>query len=115
MEEIKLNRVRICGFKSIKSSEVTLQNINVLIGPNGSGKSNFVSANKQIILSTQSTELLDYFNADDIIVTEMTENGSKYTRLSQDRLKEWLKEYSISAIWKKNVFGGQPFIGNGVL
>ncbi len=60
-----------------------------------------VSANKQIILSTQSTELLDYFNADDIIVTEMTENGSKYTRLSQDRLKEWLKEYSISAIWKR--------------
>ena len=66
------------------------------------------SAKKQLIISTQSAELLDNFSADNVIVTEMTEKGSVYTRLSQDKLKDWLEEYSISAIWKKNIFGGQP-------
>lgn len=44
VEEIKLNRVKICGFKSIKDCSVDLHDINILIGPNGSGKSNFISA-----------------------------------------------------------------------
>ncbi len=44
VEEIKLNRVKICGFKSIKDYSVDLHDINILIGPNGSGKSNFISA-----------------------------------------------------------------------
>lgn len=66
------------------------------------------SVKKQLIISTQSAELLDNFSADDVLVTEMTENGSVYTRLSQDDLKDWLEDYSISAIWKKNIFGGQP-------
>lgn len=67
-----------------------------------------VSADKQLIISTQSAELLDNFDADDIIVAGLTSDGSEYSRLSSDKLKDWLDEYTLSAVWKKNVFGGQP-------
>ncbi|WII09712.1 AAA family ATPase [Methanomassiliicoccales archaeon LGM-DZ1] len=67
-----------------------------------------ISADKQVIISTQSAELLDYFDADDIIVAELTSDGSKYTRLSSDKLRDWMDDYTLSAMWKKNIFGGQP-------
>lgn len=66
------------------------------------------SSEKQIIISTQSADLLDYFEADDIIVSELTSSGSTYTQLSADALRGWLDEYALSAIWKKNIIGGQP-------
>jgi predicted ATPase len=37
-----LERIKIEGFKSIRSAEVELRPLNVLIGANGSGKSNFI-------------------------------------------------------------------------
>ena len=66
------------------------------------------SIDKQLIISTQSTELLDNFDADDIIVAGLTSDGSEYSRLSSEKLRDWLDEYTLSAVWKKNVFGGQP-------
>jgi predicted ATPase len=38
-----LNHIKIEGFKSIKSLDLELGSLNVLIGANGSGKSNFIS------------------------------------------------------------------------
>ena len=67
-----------------------------------------ISADKQLIISTQSAELLDYFDADDIIVAELTSDGSKYTRLSSDKLRDWMDDCTLSDMWKKNIFGGQP-------
>ena len=66
------------------------------------------SMRTQMIISTQSTELLDYFDADDVIVAEMSDSGSDYRRLSSKELESWLEDYSLSAVWKKNIFGGQP-------
>ena len=40
----QLTKVRIQGFKSIKSQEISFNRVNVLIGSNGAGKSNFISA-----------------------------------------------------------------------
>lgn len=40
---VRLDRLKIQGFKSIKRLDLSLEDINVLIGPNGSGKSNFIS------------------------------------------------------------------------
>jgi predicted ATPase len=39
----RLTKLRIEGFKSIRSAEIELQPLNVLIGANGAGKSNLVS------------------------------------------------------------------------
>ena len=38
-----ISKIRLSGFKSIKSTEMNFNNLNVLIGANGSGKSNFIS------------------------------------------------------------------------
>ncbi|MBN1593202.1 MAG: AAA family ATPase [Candidatus Coatesbacteria bacterium] len=40
---MKLDKIKISGFKSIREQEIELSNLNVLIGANGAGKSNFVS------------------------------------------------------------------------
>jgi predicted ATPase len=39
----RLNRLRIDGFKSIRTTDIELKSLNLLIGPNGVGKSNFIS------------------------------------------------------------------------
>jgi len=40
---MKLDSVKITGFKSIKDADIKLGNLNVLIGANGAGKTNFIS------------------------------------------------------------------------
>jgi len=67
------------------------------------------AVNKQIVLATQSIELLDNFNVDDIIVVDETENGSDFRRLNIDHLKLWIEnEYTLGELWNKNILGGRP-------
>lgn len=68
------------------------------------------SLHAQIIVSTQSTLLIDEFPADCITVIEHNEDSGYTTakRLAEEQLKEWLMDYSISELWTKNVIGGQP-------
>lgn len=68
-----------------------------------------VSHKSQIIISTQSVNLVDNFNAEDILVVDMKEHASYFHRLSSDDLSVWLEQYSIGEIWEKNLIGGQPF------
>nr|WP_317199668.1 AAA family ATPase [uncultured Psychrobacter sp.] len=42
MNHNQLSSLSITGFKSIKSCNIEMTNLNVLIGANGSGKSNFI-------------------------------------------------------------------------
>ena len=67
------------------------------------------SLKSQIIVSTQSVNLVDNFSADDIIVVDMKENASWFHRLDREKLKVWLEEYSVGDIWEKNLIGGQPY------
>jgi predicted ATPase len=62
----------------------------------------------QIILATQSTNLIDYFEPEDIIVVERRERESLFRRLDTERLHEWLEDYSLSELLQKNVIGGTP-------
>ena len=63
---------------------------------------------KQIILATQSAELLDHFGPEDVIVVDRTKNGSEFKRLDEKRLAAWLEdEYSLGELWNKNLFGGR--------
>jgi len=67
------------------------------------------AVHKQIIFATQSIELLDNFEVEDIIVVENTENGSEFKRLNVENLKLWLdNDYTLGELWNKNVFGGRP-------
>lgn len=66
------------------------------------------SGNTQIIVSTQSAQLLNEFAPEDIIVVERTEEGSTFERLKSEKLSEWLEEYTLGDLWQKNVLGGSP-------
>ncbi len=62
----------------------------------------------QVILATQSPALLDEFEPEDVVVVDRDSQESKFGRLGSDQLDSWLKEYSFSEAWEKNVFGGGP-------
>ncbi|HOX36645.1 MAG TPA: AAA family ATPase [Candidatus Brocadiia bacterium] len=66
------------------------------------------SLNTQVIVATQSAALVDYFDPEDIVVVEREGRESLFTRLNPDALGDWLKEYSLSELWEKNVIGGRP-------
>ena len=62
----------------------------------------------QIIVSTQSINLVDQFTADDVIVVERANNQTVFKRQSEEALAEWREEYSLGELWSKNVLGGTP-------
>lgn len=64
------------------------------------------SIEKQVIISTQSVELLNQFTSENLIVVDREKNQSIFHRLSREELKEWLEEYSLDELWQKNIFGG---------
>ena len=68
------------------------------------------SQNTQVLLATQSTRLVDEFPADKIVVVERNDQtqASEFRRLDSEQLQEWLERYSLSELWEKNIFGGQP-------
>ena len=68
----------------------------------------YASRFSQIIVATQSSEMLDFFEPDEILITERSEQQTIFKRLDPHKLNEWRKEYSMSELWKKNVIGGGP-------
>ena len=66
------------------------------------------SENRQLIISTQSVELVNQFEPNDIIVVNQNEGVSTFERLDNESLEGWLEEYTLGEFWKKNVFGGRP-------
>ena len=66
------------------------------------------SSRSQIIISTQSVNLVNEFEAEDIIVVDRNEGESVFNRLDPDQLENWLNTYSLGDIWEKNVIGGAP-------
>lgn len=63
---------------------------------------------KQIILATQSVNLVNCFEPEDILVVDRADNQTVFNRLDSKELSDWLSEYSIGDIWEKNIIGGQP-------
>ena len=67
-----------------------------------------LSDERQIIVSTQSVELLNEFDVEDVIVVDRGENGSEFKRLNEEELEVWLEEdYALGDLWKKNLLGGR--------
>ena len=67
-----------------------------------------VSRTRQVILSTQSSPLLDHFEPEDVLVAERVNGGTTLTRLSSEKLASWLEDYSLGQLWEKNELGGRP-------
>jgi predicted ATPase len=62
----------------------------------------------QVIISTQSAQLLNEFSPEDVVVVDRRQGESLFHRLNPDELSEWLTEYSLGELWQKNLLGGRP-------
>lgn len=63
----------------------------------------------QVIISTQSIDLINYFAPENIIVADFKNAQSSFKRLSTEKLHQWIDEYTLGEMWEKNLFGGQPY------
>lgn len=66
------------------------------------------SVQTQVILSTQSSLLLDHFEPEDVLVAERIDGGTTFRRLDTESLAAWLEDYSLGQLWEKNELGGRP-------
>ncbi len=68
------------------------------------------SIHSQIIIATQSKDLVDYFDVNNVSVIEMDAESQCTTinKLDEHELKLWLDRYTISELWDKNIIGGRP-------
>jgi predicted ATPase len=69
------------------------------------------SVTTQVIVSTQSSLLLDHFEPEDVLVADRVDGGTQLTRLDSTELAKWLEDYSLGQLWEKNEFGGRPVPG----
>jgi predicted ATPase len=69
------------------------------------------STKTQVILSTQSPLLLDYFDPEDVIVADLIDGKTQLSRLNSESLEKWLDQYSLGQLWEKNEIGGRPRAG----
>lgn len=64
---------------------------------------------KQVIVSTQSVELLNNFQPEDVVVAQRENDASVFKRLDAEELVDWLNDdYSLGELWKRNILGGRP-------
>lgn len=62
----------------------------------------------QVIVSTQSVNLVDNFEPEDIITVDRKDDQSVFRRLDSEELRDWLEDYTLGELWNKNVIGARP-------
>ena len=66
------------------------------------------SQTNQVIVSTQSVELVDEFSPEDVVIAEDEGEGTVLKHLDEEALRTWLDEdYSLGHLWMKNVLKGR--------
>ncbi len=63
----------------------------------------------QVIISTQSIDMVNQFQPEDVLVCNYKDSQSQYRRLNSAELEQWIEDYTIGEMWEKNIFGGQPY------
>lgn len=66
------------------------------------------STRSQVIVSTQSVNLVNEFEPTDIIVVDRKDGASTFERLDPHQYEKWLDDYSMGELWEKNIIGGRP-------
>ncbi len=62
----------------------------------------------RVIVATQSPTLVDYFEPEDVVVVDLVDGATEFTRLAPAELGAWLDDFSLGQLWEKNHFGGRP-------
>lgn len=71
------------------------------------------STKTQLIISTQSVNLIDNFIPEDVITVDRSEaeNQSVFNRLNSEELQVWLEDYKLGDLWQQNIINSaQPFM-----
>ena len=63
---------------------------------------------RQVIVSTQSVDLISELDPADIVVVNRRNGESVFERLDPNRLRDWLEDYALGELWKMNILGGRP-------
>lgn len=66
------------------------------------------SSETQVIVATQSSLLLDHFEPEQVLVADLIDGATQFTRLESAKLESWLEDYSLGQLWEKNELGGRP-------
>ena len=66
------------------------------------------SQSRQLIVSTQSADLVNELDPEDVVVVSRRDGESMFERLDPDRLQDWLEDYALGDLWKMNILGGRP-------
>lgn len=68
------------------------------------------SIHAQVIIATQSKDLVDHFDIGNISVVEMNKEtqATSVTHLGEEEYHLWLQNYTVSELWDKNIIGGRP-------
>lgn len=66
------------------------------------------SENRQLIVATQSVELVNALKPEHIVVVNQQAGVSTFARLLPEELTDWLEEYALGELWKMNILGGRP-------
>lgn len=67
-----------------------------------------VAEDKQLIVSTQSVELINELTPDDVVVVDQEHGASSFKRLTEPDLSDWLQDYALGELWQRNILGGRP-------
>lgn len=64
--------------------------------------------NCQIIIASQSADLISNFEATEIITVDKKDGASIFSHLNEKELSKWLEDYSLGELWSKSIINGQP-------
>jgi predicted ATPase len=63
----------------------------------------------QVILATQSADLISHFKPEDIITVDQENGETCFKRLSSEELSIWLEDYTVDELWRRSIIAtGQP-------
>ena len=68
-----------------------------------------LSQEKQVIVATQSPQMVDQFELDEIFVFDLKDGQTHCHKLDPDGYQAWLEDgYASGDLWEKNLLGGRP-------
>jgi predicted ATPase len=65
----------------------------------------------QLLVSTQSPGLLSHFEPEHLVVVELAEGASVFRRLERESLEQWLDDYSLGELVRKDIIESGPRYG----
>ena len=68
-----------------------------------------LSAERQIVVATQSPHLVDALGADSVFVAELRDGRTEVGKLDRELFSQWLEDgYGAGELWQRNLIGGYP-------